>query len=77
MFDSDCAAGASCAAGVCSCDTETPVLVGDSASDTSSECVECTDSDFGSCESNDSCDTANNVCVGKFIVLINLVYSIV
>ena len=65
LDNSDCATGASCDAGVCSCNTGTPVLVGDSASDTSDECVECTSTDFGSCAEFDSCDTSTNLCVGK------------
>ena len=64
LDNSGCATGASCNAGVCGCNTGTPVLVGNSASDTSDECVECTASDFGSCEEFDSCDTSNNACVG-------------
>ena len=52
---------------LCNCNNaDTPVLVGDSASDTSNECVECTSTDFGSCGPNDSCELINNVCVGTW-----------
>ena len=68
LDNSDCATGASCNAGVCACNVATPVLVGDSASDTSNECVECTSTDFGSCEQYDSCDTSTNVCVGMYLI---------
>ena len=65
LDDSDCATAASCNAGVCECNAGVPALIGSSASDTTSTCVECTSSDFGSCEPNDSCDTSTNLCVGK------------
>ena len=75
LDNSDCATGASCIGGLCGCNTGTPVLVGDSASDTSDECVECTDSNFGSCEPNDSCDTSTNLCVGMlFCYILTFVY---
>ena len=67
LDNTDCATGASCTSNVCGCNAGTPVLVGDSASDTAVECVECTSSNFGSCEPNDSCDTSTNLCVGMYL----------
>ena len=74
LNNANCAPGASCNAGVCSCNAGTPVLVGDSASDTTDECVECTATNFGSCHAYDSCDTANNVCVGIVLFLFDIIF---
>ena len=75
LSDSDCATGASCAAGVCSCDVETPVLVGDSAADTSATCVPCTGSDSGSCGVFEVCDAPINTCKRmSFIYFISFLF---
>ena len=64
LNDFDCAFGASCTAGVCGCNAETPVLVGDSASDIADLCVECVSGNSGSCSSIQVCDVSSAVCVG-------------
>ena len=73
LSNAECATGASCNAGVCECNSDTPVLTGDSASDIADICVECTATDFGSCDSNDSCDDSTNLCVGECLILRNYI----
>ena len=65
LSDSDCATGAICLGGECSCNINIPVLVGGIASNTSATCVECSSSDSSECTSIEVCDTVSNICVGE------------
>ena len=66
LSDSDCATGAVCLSGECSCNSNIPVLVGGIASNTSATCVECSSSDSSECTSIEVCDTVSNICVGEY-----------